>query len=341
MLEDDSLMFSRWAAMENAAKNLSTIPPNILVIDKTEEGLATFLTALRQHRMDLMEDYSQYVVPSCPEGSDTYRALCLKYAFYTTWLIVDRLVSVYTQLLAHGDAWQRPSNINCAMAALNMPAQSTYHDVRTGVVVTADLIHRLYEHCANVHLQRICPYQETVTVNRPAAESGGDDDQIKMRMVWGSDTINDILMYGANLASYPVLPPNIKGRLTLVPKRIDLAHLPVLNAGIVSRCHVRQPTDERTCIACKIEALHLGLTDLTEQTDRLQCRCLFTSPVSEYQHIVSHYDLGYAARATIITRLLTLHGCPTGEHGCNCQLHRQLRDDDLHRLKYVLDQVHM
>ena len=341
MLENDSLMLSRWAAMENAAKNLSTIPPTKLIIDQTEEGLATFLAALCRHRMDLMEDYSQYVVPLCPEGSDTYRAICLKYAFYTTWLIVNRLVSVYTQLLADGNAWQRPSNVNCAMATLNMPAQSMYHDAGTGVTVTADLIHRLYEHCANVHLQRICPYRKTAKIITGNPESSGGDNEIRIRMVWGSDVINDILMYGASLASYPVLPPNIKGRLTLVPKRIDLAHLSVLTTGIVSRCHVHQPTDERTCIACKIEALHLGLTDLTEQTDRLQCKCLFTSPVSEFQHIVSHYDLGYAARATIITRLLTLHGCPTGEHGCNCQLHRQLRDDDLHQLKYALDQVHI
>lgn len=338
MLEDDSLMLSRWAAMENAAKNLSTIPPSELLIDQTEEGLAKFLTTLSQHRMDLVEDYDQYVVPSCPEGTDTYRGVCLKYAYYTTWLIVDRLVSVYKRLLAHGSAWQRPSNVNLAVATLNMPTQSTYHDTRTGVEITADLIHRLYEHCANVHLQRICPYGKTAEIIPANDVVRGE---MGIRIVWGSDVINDILMYGANLASYPVLPPNIKGRLTLVPDRMDLAHLSVLKTGIVSRCHVRQSTDERVCIACKIEALHLGLTDLTEQTDRLQCKCLFISPVTEHEHVVSHYDLAYAARATIITRLLTLHGCPTGEHGCNCLIHKQLRDDDLHRLKYVLDQVHM
>ena len=105
--------------------------------------------------------------------------------------------------------------------------------------------------------------------------------------------INDLLTYAAAIDSYPVLPEDLAGTLLPTLQTVKQTDLEVLIPGVDNRTHMRALNDPRVCVACKIDNISVGLTDIQEQHSKLPCRCLLdTRPYVTGQF----YDKSYMVR---------------------------------------------
>lgn len=347
-----SFMLSRWEAMLNGVKTLSTIHPGALLnkpnpcsLDHENSLWQRYGLALDAKRKEILLDYEKFVLPvmNC-HHLDTYEAVAVRSSFFIMWTAFERMYIAYKHYIS-----LTPERRNTHAAVTNLlvsmiiPEKDLYHRPDGSVLLVADFIHELYLYMYKLHLARICPPDCTVPVSPideyhdlVEAETMPDPDQL--RLVWRSDKLDKMMRYACRLASYPVLPADMIGTLVPAADRHDLGNLNILTPGVEARIHVQRPTDPRTCIACRIETLQEGHTDRHEQRTRLKCSCLTQSVCSKESGMVSHHEQSYAVRGAILTRVLTTSGVSTRQRrGCACDIHKTLLLTDLMTLKKTLE----
>ena len=301
---------NKWTRIQSVFKAMATIDPRELVRGIDDEE--------REENRLLFIDRSRDVVDGLKEDSLILRSdetgggllLCLKYAHRSTLYTVERFLSTFVDFTNGSINAHRFFALNC------IPPSSMYHD--NVVDVAVDLTLALMKQGLFRHLQSVM------------YSSPKHLDEAADRPDW-------ILTYGCVLSSYPSIPDNLIGNTQVTNQATDETDRDVGTPGADSVQHLRNLTDVRVCVLCKLLCAVVGLTDVKEQDSKLICSCVVTKGP---RTSASSMDKSTLLRATHIVRtlLVTKKHIPEGI-GCNCKQHAQLFKGRMSTLRIGLDKV--
>ena len=320
-------ILSEWRVLENTIKCVSTVAPDDLLKDTSQEGMHNFLTKLKSYQNRLFNDYTHFVVPlsdTDEQNSETMISVFVRFSYISILAGLNRLIGAYETYIASYANDRIQQNYSFFSTVL-LPSCDIYHDKDTGLELVADLLHKLYKDCFILHLNKQCHVNSQPCINTSTNHAA---DSIICKT---NKQMNAILNYAAKLASYPVLPPNVTGHLASTVIRNDLGNLQLNQPSVESRGYVTSATDPRTCIACQVDLLSTGETDRVQQRLKNRCECLFQRKHDSY------FEQAYVARAQAIVRLLIMQNAGS----CHCTIHNNIFKCNMKKLKTLLDRIHV
>ena len=323
-LQQLSFMLSRWAMIEKTVKNMSTIPPDKLIINFFVPGtLELFIEKLKEKQIGLLLDYTEYILPTFSPSRETGAGLYARYAHRVAWLALKRLIQALENIFLDDQGY----NIHTYFAHLCIPSCSTYHYKDT-LTIAADILQQIYLLALYTHLENMIVNKKE---SRASPNNGNDPDDDPL--FYSSTPANNLLMYTCLLDSYPIIPDDLSGFLTPTKQICSTERIDVLSPGIDNRLYVDDITQLRTCVSCKVDNLSFGLTDTEEQARKMPCKCVLN---------YSNFDMAYVSRATTISRVILSNKkyLPLNI-GCKCYDHRSLFKSKLSIFKEALDLAHI
>lgn len=317
---------------------MSTVSPDFLLKDGSENGVSIFIRKLEDKKKDLLADYISYVAPMFPFGDDTQTSICVRYAHRVSWLALNRLIDALNRLPpAH---IRTELDVHRYFSYLCIPHTKIYH--HSELAVTSDLLHRLFTYASLLHLKDLPPNTSTNITQLSIDNLSRTEEDVFKDTMPGEGSIysavreiDDLLAYAAVIDSYPVVPEDLAGILLPTAQKKKRLDLSVLTPGVDNRMHVHELKDVRTCISCKVDNINVGLTDVEEQDTKLPCRCVF-----DIRPYVSgqFYDKAYVCRGAAITRLLLVNKhVISKDFGCSCEEHNDVFAEKLGQIKKALD----
>lgn len=275
-------------------------------------------------------DYWKFVIPMAPPDDNSTLAVLIRCSYKQYRLALMRFSAAYTQAMRQPDTL---ANVWTYYRHLIIPSHNIYHNTATGLTLLADLPHTIFMRGVYEHLWRLMPDQkqsmptpENVRTSDPAISSSnathstGDDPLTNFPILMRSRVLNDLLNYMTEIASYPIVPPDLSG--FLVPSTVLLKGWRALNymdPGLDSRFYVQHPCDSRPCVSCKIDNLAVGFTDITEQVKRTTCICVLSDTVydtsAQSSNELPFMEACITTKGTMIARAAMIE-CPRCELSC-------------------------
>ena len=342
-LQHVSFMITRWAVIEKGVKNISTISPELLLLDKSTEGFSYFIDRLCQIKDVMQEDFTSFVTPMCVDSSqiNTELEISVRYCHRVTWLGLCRLIDALKHLPTPSQG-RTLRDMYAYFACILLPPKDIYHDHKMTIAV--DLLHEVYTLATLHHIGELPPSESTnITIdqveNRETSEKTDRDTVSTTPIISNKPDVNELLQYAAILESFPIIPDDLMGEIFSTTQTRIHTDLNVLMQGVESRCHVKKLADKRTCIACKVDNISIGLTDVNEQNAKKHCRCLFTVHDSITD---TFYDSAYISRAATLSRLLLFNKTAIPKaYGCSCDEHNTVFNNRITLMKQALDLAHV
>lgn len=263
-------LISRWQKVITLLHKLSVQEPEQILSQKSV--LASLLNGVSD---ELSNDY-KHVIMNLFSGEDSVWSICIRYQWFVCYFTVKRIKEVLDK-----------DSSNFYIYGL-LPSKEDLEEKQLGIVCVNDIITKLFHICA--HLR-----DKMVWESQPSDENL--PQQADYYIFKKCIDIDRLLIYVARLESFPVLPdclhvysnstnetePDIKS------KQINLYH-----QG--KDIYNNKNTEVRICLRCKINALHLGITDKQEQRTHFHCRCCTLFPASDI-----------SMKASLITRIILLN----------------------------------
>ena len=336
-----SFMLSRWANVLHAVKNISTMNPLLLLKNSSVAGIRHFITKLEEKRDELLDDYIQFIRPNFKVGKDTFTGMCVRYDHRVVWLALNRLIYALNRLWGSGHNNITMRDLIAYFSHLCIPTRDIYHEHALNGVA-ADLLHEVFILSNRLHMEKLFPLASTKTppLSTASIPSCGNDMDPECALIYsGVNEVEKLLKYAALIHSYPVVPENLAGSMICTMQSMKRISTDIDKSGVDSRSNVLKMNDPRVCVACKVESINVGLTDVDELHLKMPCRCLFDAK----QYVSSEfYEKSHVWRAAAITRsLLMNHDLIPSQHGCNCDKHRAVFATKLCQLKKALDSVNV
>lgn len=264
-------LLSEWTLNTKALQAISCTPLETLIPNRSITGLRRLLSTLESKQARLTDQYKTYLYPIRDDdriGTIILRTTYISYkriltrvvAFLSLWVENELLISTID------DTFQDP-HFHEHITRLCVPSSvSLFHHTSTGLTTLSDIPHFIFMYGLHTHLLR-----STVSSPPPLHPPAPTTDR---PILCFDHAINNLLDYCALLASYPVIPPAIKGRTipTLYQHRIGV-QLDFTSPGIDSRVHISPQDPIRVCVRCAIQNAIIGFTDKRELSLRAQCRC--------------------------------------------------------------------
>lgn len=298
-------MLSKWAILERAVKEISTVHPCLLLKERTPSYLKAFLKVLQKHLDELERDFLLFVSCLCPPPSekrfpgDTDTSICLRFAHRSCWLCVKRLQKGLTVLLIkvqESDKYEEDvdfsktlldDDVHQYFSLMCIPEQDVYHFEVNGypLLVVTDIMHELFYEGFLRQCQDLTPlysghHLQYLTRQKKHGKHFKTHDEWTdpgvCPIVFNTyDQLNKMLSHMAVLQSYPVIPDDLAGTSCVTKQNESTDHYTVLKPGSDSKMRTGHPSKSRVCVPCKVDTMAIGIMDVHEQRDKFFCTCLF------------------------------------------------------------------
>ena len=334
-------MLSEWKVIDNAVKGMCSIAPDSLLLNNTESGMNVFIEKLCNHRDRLQCDFINFVMPlRNSEQGDTMVTLCVSSAIFGVYVLLNRYIKACQWYLLNYNKLERSVLNHKYYAMVLLPSNNLYHHSKTGLELTADVMHAVFLRCFVNHLNLLSSPDDAECKDPLMPETNNTLETPELtpeNIVFCQQDarLDALLRYCAMLSTYPVIPLDMGGTVDVTITRSDLEHLDILDPGPENRRYIKSPTHPRTCVSCKLDVLCSGEIDKVEQATRLKCECVFSRSID------TSFEELYKCRTQAILRLLIIKGNlghnKDIKYGCDCSLHKEVFTNNMKRLKMLLD----
>lgn len=342
-----------WAKVSRVIKELSTVSPNLVVKDATQEGHRQFLVLLQSIVKDLQEDYNQYVKIVWSPFSDelsvqglrvrsehAQASMCVRRFTEQFGFIIDKMRYFSRDESGHV---QRPTitprDHELYMSALFLPPTTVYHPKTfCDTYVSVDSPYHIQMMHLHATVNNLIPngFAHATTPGGHVSLDNRDTADISDNGVLfaRSRVLDSFIRTIVTLSSYPVVPDNLRGNSVLnVHIQGSNSDIPLTECGLNNRSRVCVPSSPRVCVSCKMHLLDIGLTNPKEQTEKYECECIISRKIPSGDYARELMSL----RATSIVRLLTLNSLSQKSAlpgmSCPCENHIDLLEK--HMCKYL------
>lgn len=307
-METAIFFLNQWICIQNTYKAMSTIDPKTLVKGDSD-CVDIFIEKTQELVRDLKENGALlYNNPNSTLGKGLL--LCLRYQHSSTTQTVDRFLSNFVKVHVGTLNTHQFFAYNC------IPETNMYHGHEVEVVV--DLIIKVMKYGLLSHIRSVLTERQLFV----------QED---------AERIDSLLDYATTLSSYPCIPDNLIGNVRVTNQAAEISDKDIGTPGSDSICHLKNISDVRVCVLCKLLCAVVGLTDVKEQDSKLLCECCaIRGPKTSF----SLMEKSTLVRATHIVRslLLTRKHIPSGI-GCTCKHHQLLLKGRMSAIRAGLDKV--
>jgi hypothetical protein len=278
-------LINRWQKVINILHKLSVVDPPEQVLSQKK-----VLAPLLSRSLDELSNDYKYVITNLFSSEDSLWSVCIRYQWFVCYFTVKRMKEMLDQNLE-----------NFYVYGL-LPSKEELEEKELGIVCVNDIITKLFHTCAKLRDKMIWGFSSpTPQLNNYYIFKKCID-------------IDRLLIYAARLESFPVLPDclHIYSNSTnetdtdTKSKQLNICH-----QG--KDVYNNKDTEVRVCLRCKINLLHLGITDKQEQRTHFHCHCTTFFPTSDV-----------SMKASLITRIILLNGKIPLSHQYNTFLHVEI-----------------
>lgn len=343
-----NLFMGLWSGRRKELKLISS--SRLSELFDTPKKYAGFYTMLKSYRTDLKSDYRNFLVRVAGKYNDVLSiAIRMEYRMYQIALL--RMIRVFEHILAN---WRTLSSNDVPTAEcdeyfakeLLIPGKEIYHS-DVGIEVVADIPHLIFMYLSvKGQLKRMIPttdrpvcdhlmFRETEEELDPLAEEVVVEN---MPVILDDKELNRIVEYIAHLASYPVIPPDLAGNVLTTHGFDEYEALELKDMSKDNRSRVVGLADDRVCVACKVDSLAIGHTDIIEQDRRMVCNCAVKINRDVYSDEGDDLITTLATtKASMKVRNLVMNG----KGGCQCKSHGSVMNAAVNRFTEVLRSLHV
>lgn len=303
-------------------------PADLIPLNRALDGI----------KRDLDTDYYEFVTKMAKD--DSTMSVAIRFAYKRYDMALNRLRNTLSAIASTSSLFDREGRpvLVCDefyTRSLLIPSKSVYHS--GGLETISDLTHALFMRASvHEHIKRITPQQE-----RPSVSEEEDDLNVlytnyrepEFKYVYSNPDMNNMCEYACLLSSYPVLPPDLTGNIRITRGFSVYVPLGLSDPGMDSRRRVTDTQDYRSCVACKLNNLSAGYTDIIEQDKRTRCYCV----TSKLDHNAEYFTVLTNTKASMKVRESVIQE----KGGCNCVKHRAVADSKLMTFMEALKQARM
>lgn len=265
-------LVGRWQKVVNILHKLSVQEPQQVL--SLKHILGDLLNGVLE---ELQSDY-KHVIMNLFSVEDSVWSVCIRYQWFVSYFTVKRLKEALDKGLE--------KNSDFYVYAL-LPSKEELEEKKVGIVCVNDILTKLFYISADLRDEMIWGFKPSEQ-NLPQQ----DEYYIFKRSI----DIDRLLIYSARLESFPVLPDCLhiycnstnETETDIKSKQLDLCH-----KG--EDIYNNKDTEVRVCLRCKINSLHIGITDKQEQRTHFHCCCCTFSPASDI-----------SMKASLIARIMLL-----------------------------------
>lgn len=304
----------------------------------SSDKLVPFYKMIQEYSEELKLDLNNFVARVAPDSKNDTLSIGLRFAYKSYNHALTRLKTSLDNIFKNGDKYftkDLPNDLSNDVFSKMMliPDTSVYHGE---VCVVSDIPHRVYNICSvEEHGDRLEVLDHRPSLKQRLSNKDPFDESVleTVLIIYNNERLNKIAEYVALLDSYPIIPPDLSGSLLTTHGFDEYEDLELHSPGKDNRCRVTKASDSRVCVACKIDNLAFGHTDIIEQDRRCSCNC--ATKICEDVFIEEGDDLIttlITTRSTMKTRELIMKK----EGGCTCVKHNDVAKNNIMRFTEIL-----
>lgn len=253
-------LVGRWQRVINILHKLS-----IQESQKVLSQKSTLNSILGSVLQELVSDYVHIITNLFP--NDNIWSICIRYQWFVCYFTVLRLKEALG------------NNSDFHINAL-LPSKQELEEEELCIVCVNDIITKLFSISS-------CLRDEMIWgIKSPDQNISRPDQYFIFKNCM--DT-NKLLIYSARLESFPVLPDCLhiySSSTNEIGTDSKAKQLDLWQAG--HDIYDRKDVEIRICLRCKINCLHIGITDKQEQQTHFHCQCCTLPPTSDISMKASH-----------------------------------------------------